>query len=142
MSDTNARMILMEKALTRLTIIQEQQTAQTEKIIDSMDNFTKISLTVEQNAKDIDILHETVAKLHDRTNEGHEKSSEVKEWCTSLSFTRLKTAISVSTTIIVIVFGYLYSDVHNTTSRINAIEKDIIKLEMQHEELFHGKIKR
>jgi len=142
MPDMSERVSLMEKALTRLTIIQEQQTKQTERIISSMDNFTKISITVEQNAKDIDILHEAVANLHKHTNEAHEKSTEVKEFCTALSFNRLRMAISVSVAVVLAVFGYLYADVHSATDKCNYLEKEVIKLEMQHREVFNGKVKR
>jgi len=142
MADIGERVALVEQALARLTIIQEEQTKQTERIIRSMDNFTKISVTVEQNAKDIDILHEAIAKMHDNLQEVREGSTDVKEYCTTLSFSRLRMAISVSVAVVMAVFGYLYADVSKAVSKCSYLEKEVIKLEMQHREVFNGKIKR
>jgi len=140
--DIGDRVSLIEKALTRLTIIQEQQTKQTEKIINSMDNFAKISLTVEQNAKDIDELHISVTKLRDKAQDTIAKAGEIKEYCSELSFRRFKLAISTSTAIVVALFGYLYLDVTHAVKSCHYLEKEVIKLEMQHKGIFNGKIKR
>jgi TPP-dependent indolepyruvate ferredoxin oxidoreductase alpha subunit len=142
MADLNDRVTLIEQALTRLTIIQEQQTAQTERIIKSMDNFTRIAVTVEQNAKDIDTLHDAIQTMYKSIDETKKTATSVKEYCSTLSFNRLRTAISVSVGIIMAVFGYIYNDLHSVTKRCDIIEKDIIKLELKHGVGYGQQIKR
>jgi len=128
-TDLNGRVHLMEQTLTRLAIIQEQQTRQTEKIITSVENFSKISLMVESNIKDIDNTHVAIADIRKEIKVLDNKVDKNKEYCSDLSFNRLKLAISISVAVVVTLFGYLYTDLRAEYQKVDSLRGTIISIQ-------------
>lgn len=117
----------IEQAITKLTTIQEQQTKQTDRMIDSVGRFASMAILIEQNTLDIKHLGEKVERV---TGNVYKKESAIlsvveenRKELDKIGQGRLWKGISIATGMLVFAFGYLYSDIN----RINGQHDNSIK---------------
>ena len=109
------RITEMEHVLTKLTTIQEQQTKQTDKIISSVDKFSAMTILVEQNTHDINILNDKIAQMRELMHV-ERKSLDSKIYQKSFEAdkagqARLWKGLSTAVLVTIFAFGYLYTDI-------------------------------
>jgi len=113
--ELDVRVLEMEHVLTRLVTIQEEQTKQTDKIINSVDKFAAMSLLVEQNTQDIGTLrnriNEVSKKVYNEKEKVEHQIAQSKLELEEAGQKRFWKSLTASVTIIIFLFGYLYSDI-------------------------------
>jgi len=118
--DLEVRVNEMEAVLTKLAIIQEEQTKQTEKLIRTVDKFSALNVLVEQISTDIqDNKKELIkiqAELHMEKEKFGEKLSRVKENLQEDARNKFIKAVTAAVAIAVFFFGYLYKDIKSCIS--------------------------
>ena len=113
--DIENRVSEMEGVLTKLVTIQENQTKQTDKLIESVDKFASMSVLVEQNSRDIGILRELIGNLretfHVEKENFKEKWNRDKQKMDQIGQGRLWKGVSTAVMGTIFAFGYLYTDI-------------------------------
>ena len=110
-----ARLMSIEKAVIELTVIQRGQTAQTDKIVESMENMSRLVVVSEKNSSDINHISK---KLDRATNDISNKEAEMllliannKQNLDRLGSARLWKGLTIAYSGMFLMFGYIYSDV-------------------------------
>ena len=122
------RVSLIEQSIARMTAIQETQIKQNEKIIKSIDNFSKISVIVEQNAKDIDFFHTSLVKVHNEITDLRELLLKKEHSLIDNITIKMKQAIVISVSVTTFLFGYMYKENNIIRKDIQNIQKKESKI--------------
>jgi len=127
-TDMEQRVSLIEQSIARMTAIQETQIKQNEKIIKSIDNFSKISVIVEQNAKDIDFFHTSLVKVHNEITDLRELLLKKEHSLIDNITIKMKQAIVISVSVTTFLFGYMYKENNIIRKDIQNIQKKESKI--------------
>lgn len=129
----------IERILSKLSYIQEEQSKQTHKLIETVEEFKTMSVFIEQNTKDLINLHEKINKLENKMHSEKEESLQTKineKMNLDKEMTaRFWKAISITTTIIIIVFGYYYKEIKDLKTKYDLNELKCAKFEERFESM-------
>jgi len=119
------RVTEIEHVLTRLATIQEQQTKQNDKIINSVDKFKLIAALVEQNTQDINRINERMLTLQEKYYQDKDIMEENISTTAERTDTKITTlfwkGVGTLTTVMIFIFGYVYKDMETNRADIRQV---------------------
>jgi len=113
----------IESAITRLVTIQEVQTKQTDRILKSIEQYSHVNKTVEQNTDDINKLGAKIAasieSIHVKEASMTDRMDRQRKELDALGQGRLWKGVTTAVAVTIFAFGYFYTDMHNLMDKMD-----------------------